>query len=248
MAHIRDSDPSLDVPPDHLSLPLIYGHIPFPCPVPALSNDAEWRSMALHKARSYTQTLAFARETIASDREGRLERGEGYELAEKMPDGWGMAELWAFFNKQEARVKQEVTETFVGEDTPPLFFPDGVSRETLVSVAATQRSWVYPARPPVLARQRAPDTFQHALDDAAPHQDDLFAQRALEHIWFGSAGVVLGGRLVPLPMNPRPRPSSSASAPTEDEIPFESEGHSTSLSARLRSSSLADGFASRPTP
>ncbi|KAJ7030309.1 hypothetical protein C8F04DRAFT_1264075 [Mycena alexandri] len=261
MAHIRDSDPSLNVPPDHLSLPLIYGHIPFPCPVPALSNDTEWRSMALHKARSYTQTLAFARETIASDREGRLERGEGYELAEKMPDGWGMAELWAFFDKQEARVKQEVTETFVGEDTPPLFFPDGASRETPLDVGIESREpgsrnpTAAPPSPPHNARGSTPlarlsshanvppDTFQQALDDAAPHQDDLFALRALEHIRFGSAGAVLGGRLVSLPMNPRPHPSSSASAPTEDEIPFESEGHSTSLSARLRSSSLADGFA-----
>ncbi|KAJ7041597.1 hypothetical protein C8F04DRAFT_1391102 [Mycena alexandri] len=243
MAHIRDSDPSLDVPPDHLSLPLIYGHIPFPCPVPALSNDAEWRSMALHKARSYTQTLAFARETIASDREGRLEHGEGYELAERMPDGWGMAELWAFFNKQEARVKQEVTETFVGEDTPPTLESKAASQARAIPPQRLRRRHTMLAGLPRSPANVPPDTFQQALDDAAPHQDDLFALRALEHIRFGSAGAVLGGRLVPFPMNPRPHPSSSASAPTEDEIPFESEGHSTSLSARLRSSSLADGFA-----
>ncbi|KAJ7036102.1 hypothetical protein C8F04DRAFT_1258220 [Mycena alexandri] len=129
-ALVRDSSPSVDFPSKFLSLPIVYGNVPYPCPVPELTNDAEWRSMALYKARSFTQTLEHARAAMDADMEGRIFRGEGREVLASLPSNWDTANLWGFLAKQEAQVKRELVEARLDEDPSSVFFPGGSPRET----------------------------------------------------------------------------------------------------------------------
>ncbi|KAJ7024871.1 hypothetical protein C8F04DRAFT_1269879 [Mycena alexandri] len=240
-ALVRDSSPAIDFPPEHLSLPVVYGNVPYPCPVPELTNDAEWRSMALYKARSFTQTLEHARAAVDADTEGRILRGQGREVSTHLPSNWDLANLWGFLAKREAQVKRELVEARVDEDPSSFFsqlFLPGVSpRETPFDADLEDRATPVPGDAPDVpssspraSRESTPharlagrasidsERLREALRAAAPRHDDPWAQLALRRVLFGNPGPVLGG----------------------DEIPYESDGRATSLAAELRSSSLMD--------
>ncbi|KAJ7032691.1 hypothetical protein C8F04DRAFT_1261537 [Mycena alexandri] len=230
-ALVRDSSPSVDFPSEYLSLPIVYGNVPYPCPVPELTNDAEWRSMALYKARSFTQTIL---------------RGEGREVLSSLPSNWDTANLWGFLAKQEAQVKRELVEARLDEDPSSLFLPGGSPRETPFDADLEDRAAPVPGNAPDV-----PSSLPHAeqgrlreaLRSAAPRHDNPWAQLALRRVLFGNPGPVLGGGLPLSYMPPTPPPLSTpppAVRPTQDEIPYESDGRATSLAAELRSSS-ADG-------
>ncbi|KAJ7027750.1 hypothetical protein C8F04DRAFT_1266705 [Mycena alexandri] len=261
-ALVRDSSPSVDFPSEYLSLPIVYGNVPYPCPVPELTNDAEWRSMALYKARSFTQTLEHARAAMDADTEGRILRGEGREVLSSLPSNWDTANLWGFLAKQEAQVKRELVEARLDEDPSSLFFPGGSPRETLFDTDLEDRATPVPGNTPDVpsslphaSRESTPharlagrasidsERLREALHSAAPRHDNPWAQLALRRVLFGNPGPVLGGGLPLSYMPPTPPPLSTpppAVRPTQDEIPYESDGRATSLAAELRSSSLMD--------
>ncbi|KAJ7040564.1 hypothetical protein C8F04DRAFT_1253881 [Mycena alexandri] len=267
-ALVRDSSPAIDFPPEHLSLPVVYGNVPYPCPVPELTNDAEWRSMALYKARSFTQTLEHARAAVDADTEGRILRGQGREVSAHLPSNWDLANLWGFLAKREAQVKRELVEARVDEDPSSffsqLFLPGGSPRETPFDADLEDRATPAPGDAPDaplssplpyasgestpharLAGRASIDSerLREALRAAAPRHDDPWAQLALRRVLFGNPGPVLGGGLPLSYMPPTPPPLSTpppAVRPSQDEIPYESDGRATSLAAELRSSSLMD--------
>ncbi|KAJ7022861.1 hypothetical protein C8F04DRAFT_1272171 [Mycena alexandri] len=240
-ALVRDSSPSVDFPSEYLSLPIVYGNVPYPCPVPELTNDAEWRSMALYKARSFTQTLEHARAAMDADTEGRILRGEGREVLSSLPSNWDTANLWGFLAKQEAQVKRELVEARLDEDPSSLFLPGGSPRETPFDADLEDRATPVPGNAPDVpsslphaSRESTPharlagrasidsERLREALRAAAPRHDNPWAQLALRRVLFGNPGL------------------SSAEVSRSHEIPYESDGRATSLAAELRSSSLMD--------
>ncbi|KAJ7020807.1 hypothetical protein C8F04DRAFT_1274571 [Mycena alexandri] len=262
-ALVRDSSPASPTSPsEYLSLPIVYGNVPYPCPVPELTNDAEWRSMALYKARSFTQTLEHARAAMDADTEGRILRGEGREVLSSLPSNWDTANLWGFLAKQEAQVKRELVEARLDEDPSSLFLPGGSPRETPFDADLEDRATPVPGNAPDVpsslphaSRESTPharlagrasidsERLREALRAAAPRHDNPWAQLALRRVLFGNPGPVLGGGLPLSYVPPTPPPLSTpppSVRPTQDEIPYESDGRATSLAAELRSSSLMD--------
>jgi hypothetical protein len=124
MALLQDTVPRLSGPPANMSLPLVYGGIPYPCPVPSISSDEDWRVMVLHHTHSLSHILRDARAVATADREGKIRLGEGRELAENMPTGWNHADLFRYLAKDEATIKAEFTDPSVRllPFLPPLFF------------------------------------------------------------------------------------------------------------------------------
>ncbi|KAJ7018865.1 hypothetical protein C8F04DRAFT_1277066 [Mycena alexandri] len=230
----------------YLSLPIVYGNVPYPCPVPELTNDAEWRSMALYKARSFTQTLEHARAAMDADTEGRILRGEGREVLSSLPSNWDTANLWGFLAKQEAQVKRELVEARLDEDPSSLFLPGGSPRETPFDADLEDRATPVPGNAPDVPSSlphASRGRLREALRSAAPRHDNPWAQLALRRVLLGNPVPVLGGGLPLSYMPPTPPPLSTpppAVRPTQDEIPYESDGRATSLAAELRSSSLMD--------
>lgn len=109
-ALLRNSSPLDEMAPEEQARPLVIDGIPFPCPVPTLDSDEAWRTTALLKARAYPQSLRFGRALLDADTEGRILRGEGRRVNEHLPAGWDIADLFGFFAKDEAFVKQEIEE------------------------------------------------------------------------------------------------------------------------------------------
>ena len=118
-ALMRNSSPLDEMAPEEPARPLVVDGVPFPCPVPTLDSDEAWRTTALLKARAYPQSLRFARALLDADTEGRILRGEGRRVNEHLPEGWDITDLFGFFAKDEAHVKQEIQEREANSVRPP---------------------------------------------------------------------------------------------------------------------------------
>ncbi|KAJ7045330.1 hypothetical protein C8F04DRAFT_1173432 [Mycena alexandri] len=60
-ALVRDSSPSVDFPSEYLSLPIVYGNVPYPCPVPSsptTRNGIRWRCTRRARLRKRWSTHA----------------------------------------------------------------------------------------------------------------------------------------------------------------------------------------------
>ncbi|KAJ7750868.1 hypothetical protein B0H16DRAFT_1460570 [Mycena metata] len=261
-ALMRNSSPLDDLKPEEPTRPLVVDGIPFPCPVPTLDSDETWRTAALLKARAYPQSLRFARALMDANTEGRILRGEGRRVNEHLPSGWDIADLFGFFAKDEAFIKQELEE----REGNSLFLPGQPLRETRFDAGNSPPPLgPRPSPPPPDSVSEAPELgvnhrlaasagissemIRETIRAAAPRAGDPRAEAAPRFSLFGSPGYALGGlrpfTFVPPP--PPPLPGQRSHQPTDDEIPVESGGRATSLADELRASSIADRDGS-PTP
>ncbi|KAJ7711121.1 hypothetical protein B0H16DRAFT_1745417 [Mycena metata] len=239
-ALMRNSSPLDDLKPEEPTRPLIVDGIPFPCPVPTLDSDETWRTAALLKARAYPQSLRFARALMDADTEGRILRGEGRRVNEHLPSGWDIADLFGFFAKDEAFIKQELEE----REGNSLFLPGQPLRDTPFDAENSPPPLgPRPSPPPPDSVSEAPELgvnhrlaasagissemMRETVRAAAPRAGDPRAEAAPRFSLFGSPGVLTNPRTTKFPWNP--------------------EDARRVLADELRASSIADRDGS-PTP
>ncbi|KAJ7747000.1 hypothetical protein B0H16DRAFT_1462230 [Mycena metata] len=259
-ALMRDPSPLDDLKPEETDRPLIVDGIPFPLPVPTLDSDGAWRTAALLKARAYPQSLRFSRALIDADTEGRILRGEGRCVNEHLPSGWDITDLFGFFTKDEAVIKQELEE----REGNSLFLPGQPLRSTPFDTETSPPPLgPRPPSPPfdsveedndrganhrlAVSAGISPEMMRESIRAAAPRAGDSRAEASPRLPIFGQPSSALGGMrpFTFVPPLPPPLPSQPVRQPLADEIPIESDGRATSLAAEFRASSLVDRVGSR---